>query len=97
VESREHRALSATSLDESNNTEWIWLAPRRVVDLKIIGGVKVQDSQAFLSGANQWSRQKKILFANDLENKDHLLAVYRSANRSKRAKGPARWLPPNTA
>ena len=36
-------------------------------------------------------------FANDLENKDHLIAVYRSVNRSKGARDPARWLPPNEA
>lgn len=53
--------------------------------------------EAFLSGAKAWSRQEKILFANDLENKDHLIAVYRSANRSKGARDPARWLPPNQA
>ena len=29
--------------------------------------------------------------------KDHLIAVYRSANRSKGARDPARWLPPNQA
>lgn len=53
--------------------------------------------EAFLSGANQWSRHKKILFANDLENTNHLIAVYRSANRSKGARDPAHWLPPNQA
>ena len=53
--------------------------------------------EAFHSGAKAWSRQKKILFANDLENKDHLIAVYRSANRSKGARDPARWLPSNQA
>ena len=53
--------------------------------------------EAFDSGAKAWSRQEKILFANDLENKDHLIAVYRSANRSKGARDPARWLPPNQA
>ena len=53
--------------------------------------------EAFDSGANTWRRQKKILFANDLENEDHLIAVYRSSNRSKGARDPARWLPPNQA
>ena len=53
--------------------------------------------EAFLSGAKNWSKQKKIQFANDLENKGHLIAVYRSANRSKGAGDPARWLPPNQA
>ena len=51
--------------------------------------------EAFLSGANQWSRQKKIQYTNDLNNKDDLIAVYRGANRSKGAKDPALWLPPN--
>ena len=53
--------------------------------------------EAFISGANTWSRQKKIQFANDLKNADHLIAVYRGANRSKGARDPARWLPPNEA
>lgn len=53
--------------------------------------------EAFVSGAHQWSRQKQIQFANDLDNQDHLIAVYRSANRSKGARDPARWLPPNQA
>ena len=53
--------------------------------------------EAFLSGAKAWSRQEKILFANDLQNTDHLIAVYRGANRSKGARDPARWLPPNQA
>lgn len=53
--------------------------------------------EAFLSGADQWSAQKKIEYANYLKNKDHLIAVYRGANRSKGAQDPARWLPPNQA
>ena len=53
--------------------------------------------EAFLSGAKAWSGQKKIQFADDLEHKDHLIAVYHSANRSKGARDPARWLPPNQA
>ena len=51
--------------------------------------------EAYLSGAKNWSRQKKRQYANFLKNKDHLIAVYRGANRSKGAKDPAEWLPPN--
>lgn len=51
--------------------------------------------EAWVSGAQNRSRQKKRAFANELNNKDHLIAVYRGANRSKGAKDPAQWLPPN--
>ena len=51
--------------------------------------------EAFLSGAKEWSKEKKRRYANDLQNTDHLIAVYRGANRSKGARDPARWLPPN--
>ena len=51
--------------------------------------------EAFDSGAKNWSKQKKRQYANFLQNKDHLIAVYRGANRSKGAKDPAEWLPPN--
>ena len=53
--------------------------------------------EAFLSGADEWSRQKKIEYANDLSNENHLIAVYRGANRSKGAKDPHHWMPPNEA
>lgn len=48
-------------------------------------------------GADQWSGEKMRQYFNDLTNTDHLIAVYRSANRSKGASDPARWLPPNEA
>ena len=51
--------------------------------------------EAYQSGARSWSREKKRRYANSLRNKDHLIAVYRGANRSKGAKDPASWLPPN--
>ena len=47
---------------------------------------------AYSYGAAKWSKQQKKDFANDPQN---LLAVSVSANRSKGAKGPSRWLPPN--
>lgn len=41
-------------------------------------------------GAESWSETLKRLFANDPEN---LIAVGRSANRSKGSRGPAEYLP----
>ena len=53
--------------------------------------------ESFISGAKSWSREKKKEYANYLKDKGHLIAVSRSANRSKGAKDPALWLPTNEA
>jgi hypothetical protein len=50
--------------------------------------------EAHISGASGWTKEMKRQFANDEEN---LLAVSRSANRSKGAKDPAQWMPKNEA
>ena len=43
-------------------------------------------------GADKWSRERKAMFANDLDN---LILAKASLNRQKGAKGPTDWLPPN--
>ena len=50
--------------------------------------------EAHISGSSDWSKEKKRQFAND---EDNLLAVSKSANRSKGAKDPANWMPKNKA
>ena len=47
------------------------------------------------SGAWAWIPSKKQEYANYLGNPDHLIAVTKGANRSKGAKGPEEWRPPN--
>ena len=49
---------------------------------------------AWEHGANRWIAEKREKFANDPVN---LIAVDKSANRSKGAQGPLEWLPPNNA
>ena len=46
---------------------------------------------AWERGADQWSKGKRVEFANDPAN---LISVEASLNRQKGAKGPAEWLPP---
>ena len=53
-------------------------------------------AEAHESGAHAWDLAKRRDFANYLVDPGHLMAVSASANRSKGAKDPAEWLPPNT-
>ena len=51
--------------------------------------------EAHISGAHLWSNEERVAFANDIDNPHLLIAVSAEVNRSKGAKDPARWLPPN--
>ena len=51
--------------------------------------------EAHESGANKWSADQRGLFANDYQDARNLIPVWNSVNRSKGAKDPAEWLPPN--
>lgn len=47
------------------------------------------------SGGNKWTKEKKIYYANDLKNKETLIAVSLGQNRAKGDKDPSEWLPKN--
>lgn len=52
-------------------------------------------AEAHRSGADTWDREKRKAYANDLELKNALIAVYRGANRSKKSRTPVDWMPEN--
>ena len=54
-------------------------------------------AEAWDSGANAWSADRRMRFANDLDVRYALLAVSATTNRSKGDKDPADWLPPRTS
>ena len=51
-------------------------------------------AEAWRSGAWKWTSAQRQAYANDLRNKEVLIAVTASLNRSKGDKDVANWLPP---
>nr|WP_246157646.1 HNH endonuclease family protein [Catellatospora sichuanensis] len=51
-------------------------------------------ANAWRSGADEWTNEKRSAFANDLE-RPQLFAVSATSNRSKGDQNPAQWKPPN--
>lgn len=56
---------------------------------------RVPLAEAHRSGADSWSAERRAAFANDLAHPDTLIAVDRSANRSKGDGDPLSWMPPD--
>lgn len=71
-------------------TDQIFTDPRRL-DVDHL----VPLAETHRSGADVWTSQRRRDYANDLGHPDTLIAVDAGANRSKGAKDPAEWLPPN--
>ena len=76
-----------------------WLAPYTGATILDPGNLDIDHmvplANAHRSGAWQWSVERKRRYANYLDEAQHLIAVTAGANRSKGAKGPEDWKPPD--
>ena len=76
-----------------------WLAPYSGTVVAVPGDLDVDHmvplANAHRSGARQWSSERKRQYANYLDDPNHLVAVKARANRSKGARGPDDWKPPD--
>jgi hypothetical protein len=50
---------------------------------------------AYMTGAYQWNKAKRCLYANYLGNKFHLMSVNGPENMKKSDKSPSEYIPPN--
>ena len=76
-----------------------WFGPYSGTVLTVPGELDVDHmvplANAHRSGAWQWSPERKRLYANYLDDPNHLIAVTARANRSKGSRGPEEWKPPD--
>ena len=78
-----------------------WWAPHLGHFLENPGHIDVDHhvplKNAHDSGGWRWDAATKEAYANDLTNPDHLVAISARHNRSKGARGPQEWAPPDNA
>jgi len=84
--------------DENGKVEWgIWIC-------RYTGTITMNPSkldidhfiplkECCISGGYKWTQEKRIQYANYLDDPNHLIAVIASANREKGAKDISNWLP----
>ncbi|WP_405741695.1 HNH endonuclease family protein [Streptomyces sp. NBC_01525] len=82
-------AVSGTWISPYDDAKWT-----KASDLDIDHVVPL--SEAWKSGASQWTTAHRQEFANDLTH-SQLLAVTDNVNQAKGDKDPAKWLPPKTS
>jgi len=91
--------IQATPRGKRKVTGGLWVGPYTGKVITNPGELQIDHMvplrEAHVSGARNWDPQKKKDFANELDNKQALIAVMGGANQSKGSRDPAHWMPPN--
>lgn len=92
-------SLAATVVANGRIREGRWQSIYDGQEITVAGDLDVDHvvalAEAHQSGGWAWNALTKELYANDLRTADHLIAVSKGSNRSKGARDPAEWLPPD--
>jgi hypothetical protein len=86
-----HCSVAAGSWDDP------WTAATTTIAQEFDVDHTVPLANAWRSGAWAWPPARRIAFANDLTDPNHLNAMDRGANRAKGDDGPDAWRPPDRA
>ena len=91
--------VTYTDTDECRVESGRWIGPYTGTVVTDPGSLDVDHmvplANAHKSGGWQWSKDRKREYANNLSYPGHLIATTARANRTKGAKGPEEWRPPN--
>lgn len=91
--------VTYTDGDRCRVQEGHWVGPYTGAEVTDPGDLDIDHmvplANTHRSGGWRWTKEKKSAYANSLVDPGHLVATTARANRSKGAKGPEEWRPPN--
>lgn len=78
-----------------------WTDPYTALQFKLSLDIEIDHlvplKHAYMTGAYEWTPEKRCLYANYIGNRFHLVSASKMANQEKSDKSPAEWMPDNQA
>jgi hypothetical protein len=93
--------VTFTSPRECTVKTGLWTDPWSGAETTVAHALQIDHTvplaNAWRSGAWAWTHDRRVAYANDLADTDHLAAILSHENESKGDDGPDTWKPPNHA